>query len=223
MEDLHFLLLASHIFENKNIFTQEYDENVNIEKIADWLKKEDHLKSGKHVDPGSYININIDDLRTIDLINRYNPSINMEFNINSIEENSIIQRLRFRNLRSSIKYISENSSLTIPILHGGPIHITGDVQAGNTRDLILNTEKDLIVTTSINIDGELEGDIENFTESVHQKLVHIIENTEDSEVFGFSIIFENDTSRYVKITRIRGWVVETINNGIVLRKIHNPQ
>jgi len=200
--DLEFLLLSSHIYQSR-------DKNLSLDSsdlptLTKWLKDTNRLRELKDIDPEDDIEISFENPRLIDLLNKCNPSINIKFDIKSDDDMLILNRLKIKNSRK-ITYVSEDLPVSIPVLHGGNILVTGDVNGDDLLHLINNTSSDILMTTRIFIDGFME---ENIVSDVMDRMVDIVYKTDDSDIFGFSLSFHSDSGMVNKKKIIRGWTIE---------------
>ena len=200
--DLQFLLLSSHIYQSR-------DKNLSLDSsdlptLAKWLKDTNRLRELKDIDPEDDIEISFENPRLIDLLNKCNPSINIKFDIKSDDDMLILNRLKIKNSRK-ITYVSEDLPVSIPVLHGGNILVTGDVNGDDLLHLINNTSSDILMTTRIFIDGVME---ENIVSDVMDRMIDIVYKTDDSDIFGFSLSFHSDSGMVNKKKIIRGWTIE---------------
>ena len=200
--DLEFLLLSSHIYQSR-------DKNLSLDSsdlptLAKWLKDTNRLRELKDIDPEDDIEISFENPRLIDLLNKCNPSINIKFDIKSDDDMLILNRLKIKNSRK-ITYVSEDLPVSIPVLHGGNILVTGDVNGDDLLHLINNTSSDILMTTRIFIDGFME---ENIVSDVMDRMIDIVYKTDDSDIFGFSLSFHSDSGMVNKKKIIRGWTIE---------------
>ena len=200
--DLEFLLLSSHIYQSR-------DKNLSLDSsdlptLAKWLKDTNRLRELKDIDPEDVIEISFENPRLIDLLNKCNPSINIKFDIKSDDDMLILNRLKIKNSRK-ITYVSEDLPVSIPVLHGGNILVTGDVNGDDLLHLINNTSSDILMTTRIFIDGVME---ENIVSDVMDRMIDIVYKTDDSDIFGFSLSFHSDSGMVNKKKIIRGWTIE---------------
>jgi len=200
--DLEFLLLSSHIYQSrdKNLFLDSSD----LPTLTKWLKDTNRLRELKDIDPEDDIEISFENPRLIDLLNKCNPSINIKFDIKSDDDMLILNRLKIKNSRK-ITYVSEDLPVSIPVLHGGNILVTGDVNGDDLLHLINNTSSDILMTTRIFIDGFME---ENIVSDVMDRMIDIVYKTDDSDIFGFSLSFHSDSGMVNKKKIIRGWTIE---------------
>jgi len=200
--DLEFLLLSSHIYQSR-------DKNLSLDSsdlptLTKWLKDTNRLRELKDIDPEDDIEISFENPRLIDLLNKCNPSINIKFDIKSDDDMLILNRLKIKNSRK-ITYVSEDLPVSIPVLHGGNILVTGDVNGDDLLHLINNTSSDILMTTRIFIDGVME---ENIVSDVMDRMIDIVYKTDDSDIFGFSLSFHSDSGMVNKKKIIRGWTIE---------------
>jgi len=200
--DLEFLLLSSHIYQSR-------DKNLSLDSsdlptLTKWLKDTNRLRELKDIDPEDDIEISFENPRLIDLLNKCNPSINIKFDIKSDDDMLILNRLKIKNSRK-ITYVSEDLPVSIPVLHGGNILVTGDVNGDDLLHLINNTSSDILMTTRIFIDGFME---ENIVSDVMDRMIDIVYKTDDSDIFGFSLSFHSDSGMVNKKKIIRGWTIE---------------
>ena len=200
--DLEFLLLSSHIYQSR-------DKNLSLDSsdlptLTKWLKDTNRLRELKDIDPEDDIEISFENPRLIDLLNKCNPSINIKFDIKSDDDMLILNRLKIKNSRK-ITYVSEDLPVSIPVLHGGNILVTGDVNGDDLLHLINNTSSDILMTTRIFIDGFME---ENIVSAVMDRMIDIVYKTDDSDIFGFSLSFHSDSGMVNKKKIIRGWTIE---------------
>ena len=200
--DLEFLLLSSHIYQSrdKNLCINSSD----LPTLTKWLKDTNRLRELKDIDPEDDIEITFENPRVIDLLNKCNPSINIKFEIESDEDMLILKRLKIKN-SSHITYVSEEIPVSIPILHGGNILVTGDVNGDDLLHLIKNTSSSILMTTRIFIDGFMEEDI---VREIMDRMIDIVYKKDDSDIFGFSLSYHSNSGMVNQKKVIRGWIIE---------------
>lgn len=217
MDDLDFLLLASHLFETRDGASCR-DDPMGINDIATWLRNNHKLRLYRDTDPEEDVIIPLEDPRIMDLVNVYNPLVNVMFTIESESDALMIKRLRLQSSRRVTYNMKNANTLRIPVLHGGQVIVEGDVDGRYLTGLVQISPAKTVMTTSIRVEGSLTDFDEGVSRSLIERLINIIYNTEDADMLGFSLEFEGGsdpgTSPPSSRTNIRGWVVESTTTSI---------
>lgn len=213
MDDLDFLLLASHLFETR-VRTSCDEDSLGIGAIATWLRDIGKLRRYEDTDPEEDVTIPLGDPRVMDMVNIYNPCVNMVFNIESDPDALIIKRLRLQSSsRVTYRMVNPDIALKIPVLHGGRIIVQGDLDIKHLVDLVKRSPVKTVMATDIQIEGSRTSLDAELRRSLTDTLVNIIYNTEDADMFGFSMTHDEGIDPDAPQTRghiqIRGWVVES--------------
>jgi len=185
------------------------------------------LRHIKDIDPDESVTISLDDPRIMDLLNTCNPSMNTRFEILTEDDREMLKRLKFQNSRRVV-YESHDIPVSIPILHGGEIVVIGDVSGDDLLNMIRNSPSGVVMSTNISIDGNLlRESSEDVVGGIMTKILDIIYNTDDSEMLGFSLTFEEDTDVMTSERTIRGWKIESgvdeesDRSFLLVKKIHS--
>jgi len=228
MGDLEFLLLSSHIFQMKDPHMSSCHD-TDLPTLSKWLLDTNKLRDPKNINPEESVEISLNDPRIIDLLNTCNPSMATKFTISTEDDKEMLKRLRFQNSRKVI-YESDDITFSIPVLHGGEIHVIGNVSGDDLLHLINNSPPGVVMSTRISIDGSLSTDsTEDVTSGIMDKLVDILYNTDDSEMLEFRLSFDDGEDIVSGEMNIRGWKIESgiiessDKSFITVRKIHSLQ
>jgi len=106
--------------------------------------------------------------------------------------------------------------------------VIGDVSGDDLLNMIRNSPSGVVMSTNISIDGNLlRESSEDVVGGIMTKILDIIYNTDDSEMLGFSLTFEEDTDVMTSERTIRGWKIESgvdeesDRSFLLVKKIHS--
>lgn len=213
MDDLDFLLLASHLFETR-IRTSCDEDSMGIDSIATWLRDSDKLRRYEDTDPKEDVTVPLGDPRIMDLVNIYNPHSNIVFTIASESDALMIKRLRLQSSGRVTYRMVATDALKIPVLHGGRILVQGDVDGKHLSELVKRSPARTVMVTDIRVEGSSDDFDSELRRSLMETLVDIIYNTEDADMLGFSLKLDDEDGvpgslQVRERIQIRGWIVES--------------
>jgi len=124
-------------------------------------------------------------------------------------------------------YESPDIHLSIPVLHGGEIGVSGDVSGDSLLELVKNSPPGVVMSTKIFIDGMLLREYsDDVIGGIVDEVVDIVYSTDDSDMLGFYMSFDEDSDTIDFEKTIRGWKIKSgINSSnlsfISVEKIHS--
>jgi len=163
--------------------------------------------------------------RLIDVLNRYNPSINIRFILNEPKQNLITNRLKLNSYGSIDYSIEGNWTFSLGSIHGGDIKIDGNLNPDSFIGVFRETPSDILMRSKIHINGDLmltRGQVIDLFENLIKRVIL----SKDDDILGFEIVsnklpFPVDDLNHV----IRDWKIVVENDSkfkMSIVKIHNP-
>jgi len=219
MDDKEFLYVSKLIFKYRGTNQSVHTEFDNISQID--INNEE-LKTKYFNNNKLYLNMNsVDSGVIIDLLNYYEPNLDLTFSINNEEENLIIRRFNAKTQFDVNYEIMDDIVFHLNNIHGGNIFIKGDVYSTGLLNLIESSKPELTMRTNITIRGSLRGDIELFFDKLNSIIHKIIQNNDDDNMFSMNInvlgkishdSIPNNDLELIKITNIRCWEIKYETN-----------
>lgn len=163
--------------------------------------------------------------RLIDVLNRYNPSVNIKFILNDPKQNLITNRLKL-NSYGSVEYsIEGNWTFNLGLIHGGDIKINGNLNPDIFIGVFRETPSVILMRSKIHINGDLmltRGQVVDLFEDLIKRVIL----SKDDDILGFELYsnqlpFPVDDLNHV----IRDWEIIVENASkfkMSIVKIHNP-
>lgn len=207
MNDLDFLLLSKHIFENKSV---EYPFCSQMVYVNGWLDSlnPDSIKSETfNTEKEIVIDLKLEDMnRIIDLLNMCNPSFSIKIIVNDSKDNLISKRLNMKS-HSQITFDVDEELLFKPgHIHGGNLVINGNVDSVDLISVLKAAPVPILMRTSIHINGFVTNP-KSFCETVFDFITEIVEKTQDDCIHHFSIFVSEIENDYKKTKLIRNWEI----------------
>ena len=234
MNDLDFLLLSKHIFENKSV---EYPFCSQMVHVRDWLNSidPDHLENKNfNREKEIVIDLKLEDMdRVIDLLNTCNPSIGIKIIVNDSNDNLISKRLNVTSHSLLTFDVDEELVFKPGRIHGGELIINGNVDSTDLLSVLKAAPVSVLMRTSIKINGFVTNS-KSFCETLFEFLTEVVQKTNDIHNFSIfisgntvmpAIPVKNEFSDSIKTKIIRNWEIISVckSNGIkmTVSKIHN--
>ena len=189
MSDTDFVYIAKIIFQFRGKNDIVHSEFDNISKLD---INEDELKN-KYFN-GNELKLNLNDNNIgfiIDLLNYYEPNLNLNFIVNNEEQNLIMKRFKSKSQFDVHYEILGDTVFHLNNIHSGKISIKGDVNSISLLNLIESCEPTQIMRTDINIFGSL---INNtlFFNKLSSIATKAIKELDDDSIFSMNINVLND-------------------------------
>jgi len=234
MEDLDFILLVSHIYQNKSFSSIKNPIDESTLSISEWLKYENQIQDNKNIDPSHEVTIDLigSDTneyypRIIDILNIYNPNITIKFILHESNGNLLTKRLKMDTFRKITYEISDNWKFELGCIHGGDICIMGYIGFPSLFTLIKETPSQKLMRSTIHVDGMIQDFTPNDVKKLFDNFLLIVGDHDDDDLVGFQLtcsvsIPQLENRKYY----IRSWLIQVDNTKefkFTVVKTHNLQ
>lgn len=207
--DLLFLLFCAFIYEKR---TRPGSPQVDkrLAELSEWLTQNGKLQVDVESCAASTLDFDLPDTaKLVDALKTYCPEFPLVFIFSDNSGSYMARRIDVRS-PSLYTYRLRSGTLDLPLLHGGKVQVDGDVSFESVVDL-LNSQKELALTTEIDVSGSLVGCSPESVKVAMRHLRRVVGSTPDDKLFIFSICgsvnFEEPTDADVDSVLVRKWTI----------------
>lgn len=214
-DDLLLLLFCAFIYQKR---TRPGNPQVDkkLAELSEWLTQNGKLRVDVESCAASTLDFDLPDTaKVVDALKTYRPEFPLVFLFSDNSGSYMARRIDVRS-PSLYTYRLRSGTLDLPLLHGGKVQVDGDVSFESVVDL-LNSQKELALTTEIDVSGSLVGCSPESVGLAMNHLRRIVGSTPDDELFLFSICgsvrFEEPTDADFDPILVRKWTISFSSSG----------
>ena len=214
MEDIDFIVISKHIFDNRSNTTSAHPEFDNIQRIIN------ESNIGKITDTSLTLDLGVENSEMlIDLVNYYVPTLDINVIVNTEQDNLISRRLKLVSHFTNNFEIKGDLIFNPGSMYEGKTTINGDVDSVSLLRSIESANPEMIMRSEIIINGSLRGDSNFFFDNLYKLCSKIVHDLSDESIVGLNISisgkinpeFDDEEFEVQKNSIIRCWEINYEN------------